>query len=371
MKEPIMPFHTASKKPDAPAADSSERREIVERRIGERMLKAAEIIGDWQELDECVPSLDDPHQIATLRANLVLWLEKHPDSRFSDIVGFQISELERRSEVQKEQELNEAYARLYGKEIRKHRESVDRIMNRLMLGVVSLFPLYGAYFTGVNVMQKADGKFAERNRARSEMYEKGITSEQRSAYKFGFSELAERGIRPVSYWSKAHTVLFLDNLVMDAPTFYERERPERYDAWRLYLGLPQKNGTFGISDHRPTGSDADQYYYKIVDFFPKLFAKEDASDLISRLKANDGKILPVDDISGVMGHFTVALGADEKGHYLSYYDRWDLNIATEKNGGCIGRPFEIYDRIYYDPETMKMITPEIDGADAVSGRESD
>ncbi|NTW13546.1 MAG: hypothetical protein HGA31_00755 [Candidatus Moranbacteria bacterium] len=367
MKESFMPSLAVPEKPSVPQEDFPERQENFDKKISERMLEAAKVIGDWRELDDCVPSSDDSNQVATLRANLVSWLERHPASRLSDVVEFQISELERHPEVQEERELIEARARLYGKEIKKHREKVDRIMNRVMVGFVSLFPLYGAYFTGVNVMQKADGKFAERDRARSEMFEEGITEEQRSVYKFGLSELVERSIRPVTYFSEAHSMLFLDNLVMGASTFYEKQGPERYDAWRLYLGLSQKHGTFGISDHKPARSDVDKYYYKIVDFFPKLFEKQTVSDLVSELKEGGGNELFVDDFSRVMGRFTITLGEDKKGHYISYYDKWDLNIATEKNGGFIGRPFEIYDRIYYNPETYEVISSEVEeGGMAIS-----
>jgi hypothetical protein len=361
MKELLMPSLAVPEKPSVPQEDFPERQENFDKKISERMLEAAKVIGDWRELDECVPPSDDPNQVEALRGNLASWLERHPNSRLSDVVEFQISELEGHPEVQEERELSEARARLYGKEVKKHRERVDRIMNRVMVGIVSLFPLYGAYFTGVNVMQKADGKFAERDRARSEMLEEGITDEQRSVYKFGLSELVERSLRPGTYLSEAHSMLFLDNLVMGASTFYEKQRPERYDAWRLYLGLSQKHGTFGISDHKPARFDSDKYYYKIVDFFPKLFAKQTVSDLVSKLNEGGGKELLVDDFSGVMGRFTIALGEDKKGHYISYYDKWDLNIATEKNGGFIGRPFEIYDRIYYDPETLEIINPRVDG----------
>lgn len=37
------------------------------------------------------------------------------------------------------------------------------------------------------------------------------------------------------------------------------------DAWAMYLGIPQKYGTFDISDDKPVKSSQDMYYFKIKD----------------------------------------------------------------------------------------------------------
>ena len=48
-------------------------------------------------------------------------------------------------------------------------------------------------------------------------------------------------------------------------------------------------------------------------------------------------------------------GEDECGHYLSYYDRWDFSPTVGALGrvdmGFIGKPVEIYNRIYFQPGT--------------------
>lgn len=58
---------------------------------------------------------------------------------------------------------------------------------------------------------------------------------------------------------------------------------------------------------------------------------------------------------GVMGEFTISLGQDEKGHYISYYDLWNLEKSVEGEKGLLGKSFEIYDRIHYDPNTYEVI----------------
>ena len=44
----------------------------------------------------------------------------------------------------------------------------------------------------------------------------------------------------------------------------------RQDAWSLYLGMPQKHGTFEISNAQPIGSKDDIYYYKLPKFEQKI-----------------------------------------------------------------------------------------------------
>lgn len=43
-----------------------------------------------------------------------------------------------------------------------------------------------------------------------------------------------------------------------------------------------------------------------------------------------------------LGNFNIHKGSDERGEYISYYDLWDVNALADK----IGKPFEVYDRIY-------------------------
>ena len=65
-----------------------------------------------------------------------------------------------------------------------------------------------------------------------------------------------------------------------------------------------------------------------------------------------------DNISAIMGGFKLSKGHDAQGDYISYYDRWDLEGSVEGKEGIIGKPYEIYDRIYYDPQTFEVIRPQ-------------
>ena len=43
-----------------------------------------------------------------------------------------------------------------------------------------------------------------------------------------------------------------------------------------------------------------------------------------------------------LGNFNIHKSSDERGEYISYYDLWNVNALSDK----IGKPFEVYDRIY-------------------------
>ncbi len=282
-----------------------------------------------------------------------------------------------------------------------------------------LLPVYMAYIGAGHFMQKEDGKFSEKDRARKELEEKGITSEQASAYKLGMSDLLYRGVTPV--WSTSGlksddwaNQAFLIGLVikqdvipnllgdskiklaMNEEIVVAGEKRKKgdmiessSDAWRLYLGLPQENNTFGVSQYQPNKSTDDKFYFK-VNKYAESFKKsilmsnklQDASnyqtallDFVNDINEQGGTILAQgfgekenshhrdveninmdeSDLLLLFGTYTVSVGEDKQGSFISYYDKWDFAIPTEESGRGLGRAFEIYDRIYYNPETGEII----------------
>ncbi len=174
-----------------------------------------------------------------------------------------------------------------------------------------------------------------------------------------------------------------------SPDFYKNDKslgrntPEYVqgllDPWRVYLGLPQLYGTLSVSQFKPTVNSGDQQnkqYYKINNFLDN-YAK---NSTISQTSAEAIKIM-VNQVqlfgkktgtglsviendfgqSGIMGGYTLSLGEDASGKYISYYDNWKLASSDgrgslEGTSGLVGTPFEIYDRIYYNPDTFEPIT---------------
>lgn len=62
--------------------------------------------------------------------------------------------------------------------------------------------------------------------------------------------------------------------------------------------------------------------------------------------------------SNAIGRYTLSKGTDEKGDYISYYDKFDQGTGSGINPGemlGLTKPFEIYDRIYIDSKTGKPI----------------
>jgi hypothetical protein len=234
-------------------------------------------------------------------------------------------------------------------------------------------------------------------KAKREMAKSGITSEQRSAYKPGVSEVLERGVYPygASYMAEHGLARRLkaipDNLINGRDAGRTPVSPQRSDAFRLYLGLPQQHGTFEVSDYRPTetvkGGEHPAYYFKLRDGFSPIL-KNKASEFeslsdedVAQVEADTRTAGPLDDSSeaaaairlivsdakargnrvtdtdpnDVMGNYALSVGRDSRGPYISYHDRWDLEYPI--NGKLIdttaGRPFELYDRLYYDPKTFE------------------
>jgi hypothetical protein len=111
--------------------------------------------------------------------------------------------------------------------------------------------------------------------------------------------------------------------------------------------------TSNIEDIKQGGESTVLAYNEMRKAFPN--ATDDELQNYSRYLNNyspktGGKILKA--IEPVMGDFTSTLGEDDRGKYISYYDNWDIAASRdlEKSIGLktnFGKPFEIYDRIYY------------------------
>ena len=168
---------------------------------------------------------------------------------------------------------------------------------------------------------------------------------------------------------------------------------ERVDLLQIVMGQPQKHNTVTKSKYKPTESkDSNAEYYS-----SKFTEKEIKSDLSKVLKAaraeagEGGKVnieqvissivTPTEsekklygtetNVSETLGQFKIDKGVDEKGHYISYYDIWNLNPIPETGVESIDvgvgkvtsyltkkagmESPEIYGRIYYDPKTGETI----------------
>jgi|TARA_R100000084_G_scaffold84302_1_gene39621 hypothetical protein len=171
---------------------------------------------------------------------------------------------------------------------------------------------------------------------------------------------------------------------------------ERQDLLGLMLGQGQKHGSIEPAIYKPTDAtdpDAEYVRSKVTEYDIKKFLKNPY--VPGRLrgggnknqrgyKANkegdyigDGKdiaelLIDISPYGKVLGNYKLDKGVDEKGHYISYYDIWDVNPLSDQYEGnvtaiiprkldnaiqsAVGiEPREVYGRVYYDPETGKPI----------------
>jgi hypothetical protein len=126
------------------------------------------------------------------------------------------------------------------------------------------------------------------------------------------------------------------------------------DAWAFYMGLPQSSNTTVVpSRYKPTtANNPDEKYYSIAGgelksrFHDRLlndairnFKKSDPSDENNKATTIQGgsSFTPLQNV-------TYSRGSDERGDYYSIYDIYDFNVPLSDK---IGKPYEIYDRVYY------------------------
>lgn len=138
------------------------------------------------------------------------------------------------------------------------------------------------------------------------------------------------------------------------------------DAKRMYLGLPQKYGSFEPSPYKPTIGKSEN-----PQQLNALLSDEEFDNMVlpmwatwktgkdwplyqtgNRVK-NLGNTAQLHDVPHLQ-NAGLSIGMDNRGQYLSLYDVWDYNSKIKnKNGDNIakwvgGKPFDIYQRYYLD-----------------------
>lgn len=137
---------------------------------------------------------------------------------------------------------------------------------------------------------------------------------------------------------------------------------ERIDLLNMLLNRPQKYNSMPLSDFSPSNSkDKNKRYYKspITEAY-----------LSEAIRSNPTRSQKLQRESLSLGEYKTELGQDDKGKYVSYYDKWDLNpiprtgikwldktvdsvVTGLPNALGITNTPEVYGRIYLDPKTGK------------------
>jgi len=162
-------------------------------------------------------------------------------------------------------------------------------------------------------------------------------------------------------------------------------RQEQYgplgDLYRYYGGLPLEHNVLMDSQYKPVKSKDKNAKYISLNRDPEFVSEVlENYKRVSSGKLDKGESRLGDDswqVSGyssagkdahkttkqgsehhsnAIGRYTLGKGKDEKGEYISYYDKFDQGTGSGINPGeflGLTKPFEIYDRIYLDPKTGK------------------
>lgn len=180
-----------------------------------------------------------------------------------------------------------------------------------------------------------------------------IASEREGVFVPVINDILYAGINPFGYDFESTLKRFIPNLFLGR----EQKTPQREDAWRLYLGKPQVNNTFSISKYSP--KDSKETCYSITDFFDSYLAFGSPAEQIREI--HERSQLGADIVSGdfnVMGGYRVGISQDEEGRsFMFYYDVWDLDVPLERDRGFFGKPFTIYDQLYFNPKTYEPERP--------------
>jgi hypothetical protein len=228
-----------------------------------------------------------------------------------------------------------------------------------------------------------------------QMQEIGITSLQREGYFPGVSEVLSEYLVPYSYENPAKRLLQIPKKVIKGETNTKKlaelnkviqDKGEntisksRYDAWRMYSGLPQKYGTFRIAETSPVNhpSYTQNQLNKLEKFSlndermllndlpqeydnAKFFYND--KDLLNNTDVLKYRLKLINDLENKNIHFpqsdfntTNVMGGYNRRFFdnkVEYNDIWDLDLNGIKVDKYYGKPFMSHGQLNYSFEPAK------------------
>ena len=137
-------------------------------------------------------------------------------------------------------------------------------------------------------------------------------------------------------------------------------------AWAMYLGLKDEDSKYNKYDYfeealySPSKGTAVGHVYKLKDESLLLY-DDNLIEYAQRLKVGENTLGTTSnrDAQLAFRYFTIGHGKDERGHYLSYYDEWNLSPFSSNGGNDdsmgVGKPFSIYGRRYFSVNELNKI----------------
>lgn len=228
-----------------------------------------------------------------------------------------------------------------------------------------------------------------------QMQEVGITSLQREGYFPGVSEVLSEYLVPYSYDNAKKRLLNIPKKIIKGDTNTKRladlnkvildqgentlSKP-RYDAWRMYSGLPQRHGTFRIAETTPINhpsytqnqlnnlekfslNDEKRLLSQLpneYDYFRFVYNDEDLLNNVNYLKEQlkDINTLQQKGIDFPQSDFTTTnvMGGYNRRFFnnkMEYNDTWDLDLNGLKVDKYFGKPFMSHGQLEYSFEPAK------------------
>ena len=150
---------------------------------------------------------------------------------------------------------------------------------------------------------------------------------------------------------------------------FSKFTPAENEVWARYLGVPYEGeSNFEKAIYAPTKGGAT--YDDVIKFKDESQILSD--DVLRQLLQNQMKTgkstMLVEGNESGLGTYTLSLGEDENGKYISYYDDWDINPTRgisakykipliEQIGDIVpgSNPFTVYGRRYYTDEDLRRV----------------
>lgn len=228
-----------------------------------------------------------------------------------------------------------------------------------------------------------------------QMQEVGITSLQRKGYFPGASEVLSEYLVPYSYDNAKKRLLDIPKKIIKGDTNTKRladldkvildqgentlSKP-RYDAWRMYSGLPQKYGTFRIAETSPINhpsytqnqlNSLEKFSLndekRLLNVLPSeydnlrfMYNNDDLLNNVNYLKEQlkDINNLQKKGIDFPQSDFTTTnvMGGHNRRFFdnkMEYNDIWDLDLNGLKVDKYYGKPFMSHGQLEYSFEPAK------------------
>ena len=193
-----------------------------------------------------------------------------------------------------------------------------------------LYPMYRERLDLLNMMMGFDQPYSEIKQSNYRPTQGARENTIFYSSDYTENEISNR-LSKILEWSKNHD----GDISGFARDFYDRDGDESRGPDKAKM-IPCKKGEVGCVKTKE-GWFYDDYMMPNPDYLKGMYGK-------------------------VLGNFKLDMGKDDHGHYISYYDQWNLNPIqnNEVIGGLINtlggmKPPQVYGRIYYNPETGKKI----------------